>query len=391
MGLVFFSNCSTPTAQSNTEIDLSTNPFQRNANASIDSVLEFNSMILSMFQDSEGVYWFGSWCDGMAKYDPRDSFPSGAKKFRYYNTENGIPGKEIIEFNNRKVPRGNAVRDIQEDANHNIIFATLHGVTTFDGDEFMALQTEGKAEALSTSLKYVDNNWDREYNSLWYGNISSNGVYKYENNTLKQFTFPELAEYDIGFRSQYCMYSHTRDSYGNIWFGTEAGGIFKYNKEGLTCINQEAEKGIVRCIFQDASGLIWISNVLEGLYTYDHQAFKKGVEPFRCFTKEKGFYTLNEVRSQNLEKVDMLDGIQTIVQEDSGVMWFGTFGNGLWRYDPSALSDFAFTHFTEGKGIPSDTVKSILKDKNGKLWFGIGEDLTHVYQYDGENFKRIDI
>ena len=187
------------------------------------------------------------------------------------------------------------------------------------------------------------------------------------------------------------MYSHTRDSYGNIWFGTEAGGVFKYNKDGLVCINQEAEKGIVRCIFQDASGLVWISNVLEGLYTYDHKAQEKGEEPFKCFTKEKGFYTLSEVRSQNLENVDMLDGIQSIVQEDSGVMWFGTFGNGLWRYDPAAPMEIAFSHFTKGKGIPSDTVKSILKDKNGKLWFGIGEELTHVYHYNGKEFKRIDM
>ncbi len=357
----------------------------------MDSVLEFNSMYLSIFQDSKGVYWFGSWCDGMAKYDPKDTFPSGAKKFTYYNTENGIPGKEIIEFNNRKVPRGNAVRDIQEDANKNIVFATLYGVTKYDGNQFVEVQTVGEGEELSRSLSYVDKDWRREYKSIWYGNISKNGVYKYVDNTLRQFTFPEPLAYDSGFRSQYCMYSHTRDNNGNIWFGTEAGGIFKYNKDGLDCINQEAEKGIVRCIFQDAAGLVWISNVLEGVWTYDQKALAKGEGPFKSFTKQKGFYTLSEVRSQNLDKVKMLDSVQSIAQEDNGVMWFGTFGNGLWRYDPSALPELAFTHFSKGKGIPSDTVKSILKDNDGKLWFGIGADLAHVYHYDGKAFNRFDL
>ena len=347
-------------------------------------------MYLSIFQDSKDVYWFGSWCDGMCKYDPKDSFPSGAKKFTYYNTENGIPGKEIIEFNNRKVPRGNAVRDIQEDVNGNIVFATLHGVAKFDGKSFSTIDPIGEKEELSQSLEYMANDWSREYNSLWYGNISSNGVSKYENGILREFTFPEPVKYNKGFRSQYCMYSHTRDGNGNIWFGTEAGGIFKYERDGLICINQEAEKGIVRCVFEDASGLIWISNVLEGIYTYDCKALEKGEEPFRCFSKEMGFHTLSEVRSQNLDKLEMLDSVQSIAQEEDGVMWFGTFGNGLWRYDPSALSDHAFTHFTKGNGIPNDTVKSILKDKNGKLWFGIGEDLAHVYHYDGKEFKRFD-
>lgn len=347
-------------------------------------------MLLSMYQDSKGVFWFGSWCDGMCKYDPAETFPTGAKKFTYYNTTNGVPGKEIIEFNSRKVPRGNAVRDIQEDPAQNIIFTTLSGVTKFDGKRFTQIHTVGKKEELSQSLGYVNGDWTREHKSLWYGNISTNGVYKFENDTLRQFTFPEPIEYSSGFDSQYAMYSHTRDSYGNLWFGTEAGGVMRYNKEGLTCINQDAEKGIVRCIFQDATGLVWISNVLEGVYTYDYEAMRRGEEPFTCFTKKMGFHTLSEVRNKNLDKVKMFDSVQSIAQEDSGVMWFGTFGNGLWRYDARQSPDLAFEHFTKGNGIASNTVKSILKDKNGQLWFGIGEDLAHVYHYDEKEFKRID-
>jgi len=389
--ILIFACCSTvPEKGNSSETTIEENPFFRNTNTNVDSILEFNSIILSIFEDSKGVMWFGSWCDGMAKYDPKDIFPSGAKKFTYYNVNNGIPGKEIIEFNNRKVPRGNAVRDIYEDANQNIIIATLAGVAKYDGTKFTELLPIGEKQEISKSLAYVAGNWQREYESLWFGNISTNGVYKLESDTLRQFTFPEPAEESNGFKSQYAMYSHTKDREGNIWFGTEGGGIFRYGIDGINLINPAQEKGIVRCIFQDVSGLVWISNVLEGVFTYDHKAFLKGEEYFTCFTKAMGFNTLSEVRSRNLKDDKMFDTVQTIAQDDNGVLWFGTFGNGLWSYDSSQLPDLAFTHYSKDNGLPSNTVKSILKDKSGKLWFGIGENYTHLYHFDGKEFLRID-
>ena len=97
----------------------------------IDSVLRFNSIILSIFEDSKGNYWFGSWCDGLCKYDPSTSLKTGKKQFTYYTVENSIPGSEKIEFNNRSVPRGNSISSIQD--------ATLAGIVKFDGQSFRAI------------------------------------------------------------------------------------------------------------------------------------------------------------------------------------------------------------------------------------------------------------
>ena len=174
--LVIYSCSTTQEPSTNASASLYENPFEK-SREEVDSILEFNSMMLSIFQDSRGVFWFGSWCDGMASYDPADTFPSGAKKFKYYTTGNGIPGKEIIEFNKRRVPRGNAVRDIREDSKGNIVFATLAGVTMFDGDQFSLLPFDSKEQELSESLGHNEMDWEKEYQSLWYGNINSNGVY----------------------------------------------------------------------------------------------------------------------------------------------------------------------------------------------------------------------
>jgi len=363
-----------------------------------DSVLQFNSMILSIFEDSKGNYWLGSWCDGLCKYDPLASPEAGEKRFTYYTVEDGIPGVEVIQFNNRQVPRGNSVGSIQEDRNGNIVFATLGGIVRFDGQSFTTIQPEKNSLLITGSFdalgKDTDATWENEVNHLWFGNTQSNGAYRYDGEKLKQLTFPIPMGYDNGWRSQYATYSLYKDSDKNIWFGTESGGIMRYNGASFTCINQQEEKGIVRAFFQDDSGKVWMSNVLMGLYYYDHAAHLAGQESLVNFTKEKGYYTLNDIRSNGLlDRSKMLDGIQAVAQDEEGNLWFGTYDDGLWRYDPSASGNAIveeFTHFTTKNGLPHNTVKTIYKDKQGELWFGIGREQAGVYHFDGTAFKRFE-
>lgn len=53
------------------------------------------------------------------------------------------------------------------------------------------------------------------------------------------------------------------------------------------------------------------------------------------------------------------------VQDKAGNLWFGTTGEGVYRYDGKT-----FTNFTEKDGLSSNTVCSVLEDKIGNLWFG---------------------
>lgn len=363
----------------------------------VDSILQFNSIILSIFEDSKGIMWFGSWCDGMAKYDPNDRFENGKMKFTYYTVENGIPGTEIDEYNNRRVPLGNNIGGIQEDDEGNILFVTLGGVVKYDRNQFSTIPVEEKSilitEYFDETQKDPEVAWRKEFNKLWFANFLDNGAYLYDGKKIKSIIFPTKEKDKKLPWSKNAVYSLHKDRNQNIWLGTKSAGIFQYNpldrtndRVSFTCINEREEKGIVRAIFQDKSGRVWISNVLQGLRYYDAQAPVAGQNKLYNFTHEMGYYTLSEIRNDaTLDKSKLLDGVQTIVQEEEGTLWFGTFGNGLWRYDGNVL-----THFGEGKGISSNYIKSIFKDKSGKIWFAIGDDPANLYHFNGEIFERVE-
>lgn len=77
------------------------------------------------------------------------------------------------------------------------------------------------------------------------------------------------------------------------------------------------------------------------------------------------------------------DNIRCGIQDKAGNLWFGTSGEGVYRYDGKT-----FTNFTTKDGLSNDLVLSILEDSTGKIWFGTDNGLC---QYDGKNFTPIPI
>lgn len=71
------------------------------------------------------------------------------------------------------------------------------------------------------------------------------------------------------------------------------------------------------------------------------------------------------------------------LQDKGGNLWFGTTGEGVYRYDGKF-----FTQFTVKDGLSNNTVWSIAEDKNGNIWFGTDDGIC---RYDGKTFSRIPI
>lgn len=71
------------------------------------------------------------------------------------------------------------------------------------------------------------------------------------------------------------------------------------------------------------------------------------------------------------------------LQDKVGNLWFGTTGEGVYRYDGQL-----FTQFTVKNGLSSNTVWSIAEDKNGNIWFGTD---SGVCRYDGKTITGIPI
>lgn len=121
-------------------------------------------------------------------------------------------------------------------------------------------------------------------------------------------------------------------------------------------------RGYIGGIAQDNNGFIWIATS-SGLYKYDGYRFK-------LYTRN--YSNLSSLSSSHLE---------TVYADRKGVIWIGTFSDGLNRFDPATG---VFTHFKHDPDHPgslsNDNVRTILEDRTGRLWVGTWGALTDLIQ-----------
>ncbi len=81
------------------------------------------------------------------------------------------------------------------------------------------------------------------------------------------------------------------------------------------------------------------------------------------------------------------DAVLCIHEGDDDAIWFGTGGDGLYRY-----KDYRFKHYTTANGLADNYVEAVFQLENGELWIGTagglsvmdGSDFTNYYTSDPE-------
>ncbi len=156
----------------------------------------------------------------------------------------------------------------------------------------------------------------------------------------------------------FCM---LEDKSGNLWFGTDGGGVARYDGRSFTHYTEKEglSTNSVVSLGEDKGGNIWIGSFGSGVTRFDGKAFTH-------FTVKEGLSSNN---------------VFSIVKDKKGNLWFGTYGGGATKYDGEI-----FTHFTQKEGLSGNIVYSILEDKDGNIWFGTyGGGAS---KYDGQSFKH---
>ena len=71
--------------------------------------------------------------------------------------------------------------------------------------------------------------------------------------------------------------------------------------------------------------------------------------------------------------------VTTILEDSSGIIWIGTYGGGLNRWNRRTNH---FTHFRHNPSNPatltSDTILALLKDLHGHIWVCNGDVLSKL-------------
>jgi len=347
--LIYFTSCNRQTQNNNSgnEADRPDSIDQNNSLNETVNIIDKN--IRSIFQDKNGNYWFGTNGAGVYRYD--------TKTLTQFTVKDGLSDNQVL--------------NIQEDDPGNLWFGTgLFGVSKFDGTKFTTLT--GNVNITNGT----QTEWDSKNNDLWF--YAGGGVFRYSNPSLDYLPFDTSgsnAKINAPFSlCRYSVYCILKDKKGNVWFGTQAEGVCRYDGKTLTWFKEKGLSGpAVLGLFEDSKGSLWFGNNGAGLFRYDGKTLTN-------FTEEKGLDNA-DFRASGKPGLGTLARVYSINEDNNGNIWVGTVDAGVWKYDGNNL-----TNYTTKDGLTGNAVNTIFKDKNGELWFGTNGD--GICKFNGTRFTE---
>ncbi|MGB7395474.1 MAG: two-component regulator propeller domain-containing protein, partial [Pricia sp.] len=169
------------------------------------------------------------------------------------------------------------------------------------------------------------------------------------------------------------------DSKDNFWVGTWNSGIFYLERDGKTFknFNIGTTDGAIKSnrilsFAEDDQGVIWIGTFLNGLHSYHPE------------TREFKFYDTPPFTAHEIIYAD----IRKVLVDSEGSLWLGTT-RGLFKIERNGRTDFKVLPMTEamyepiGNGSGSHSVLSLFEDGDGNFW--IGTDGDGLCKYDRQN------
>ncbi|MCM5528248.1 two-component regulator propeller domain-containing protein [Parasegetibacter sp. NRK P23] len=158
-------------------------------------------------------------------------------------------------------------------------------------------------------------------------------------------------------KSSFIVVIHETRS-GEIFIGTRQG-LYRFLESGqqFEAVKQVAENAFIHSITEDKHGVLWIGTLGNGLFRYDPVNNE----------------TINYLHHAKQKKSLPGNSVTTGFQASDGTLWFGTEGGGLCRFNEK---DQSFTTITTKEGLPGNTIFRILEDERRNLWITTSNGLV---------------
>ncbi len=277
--------------------------------------------VYSLLADSKGNVWAGTWSKGLMKYD--------GNSWVTYTTVDGLPSNEITA--------------IEEYWDGSIWIGTLEGLAVYDGQKISHFKLFGDLWITEIKRSTTGDVW---IGTQYAGLIEWMGDKDYEQH---------FNEFVPGINTINSI--DQRSSDGSIWAGTNAG---------LYVIDGDDEK-----FYTSASGLV--SDTVTAVFCDGFNDVWIG-----------DYYSLHitridyEVSRLSLFNGSKLVAVQSIVQDWTGNIWFGTIGSGVTKYDGVAMRTYSVSD-----GLPGNVITDISVDPFGSIWFASSDHGITKYTPSG--------
>lgn len=302
--------------------------------------------VFSIHIDPDGVMWIGT-AGGLSRYDGKEflnfTVDDGLSDNRIHcilRDQSGVlwlgTGRGVTRFEDGKFAQWNpngqfagvAVQAIREDAQGRIWLGSSNALWRFDGGNLIQLDTRG---VWSNCL--VSGAGD----TMWVG--ASLYISQFSGTNSVPLLHPELNTVNVR-----ALWS---DSNNVLWCGTGWKGVFRFDGKHVQQIT--AADGLIgnhiTSILEDSDGTLWFGGS-GGISRYDGKTFAN-------------YHVADPDASP------VLPDVLAIHRDDQGILWLGTEGSGLWRFDEEV-----FTTFTAADGLSTTGTASCVVTSDGGVWIG---------------------
>jgi signal transduction histidine kinase/ligand-binding sensor domain-containing protein len=155
------------------------------------------------------------------------------------------------------------------------------------------------------------------------------------------------------------------DAAGNLWIGTDGGGLFTLREEKISVANAPVKD--ISYLLVDREGVLWAGTSAHGLARFQNGSWTG-------FTEDDG----------------LINDIGYLIEDDLGDLWIGSY-EGLLRVGKKSLQDFAADRSRKiscrtflTRECSAGAQPAAIRTQDGRLWFPTTEGFVSVNPADLE-------
>ena len=364
---------------------------------------------------------------------------------------NSIAIKPTVRFEHLSIEEGLSqvtINNVMQDKQGFLWMATQDGLNRYDGYNFKVFRhSPDDPNAISNSFTrlILQDSKDR----IWIGtNDSGFSLYKPQSESFINYSFPPTAPkaadaqivkamvedcqgylwigtYKGGLHrfdpqtEQFQHFMHDKDnpnslshdkiwalltdSYCNLWVATSDGvdklvitkdlspqsATFIHHKHHQTDVNSLSHQRAYS-LLEDSQGFLWVGT-RNGL---NRTRLSENLNQYANTAHRFSRFSLADVDLRDEQKLtkDRRNFIWTLFEDNSGQIWIGSRGGGLYRFESDSNQLHYYQHLNSDRfSLSNDIVLSITEDKQGQLWVGTfagGLNKLNLQSLHFKHYKR---
>ncbi|MEO5976900.1 MAG: two-component regulator propeller domain-containing protein [Chryseolinea sp.] len=379
-----------------------------------------SSVVIDVMQDSYGLIWI-STTNGIQKYD--------GNTFQTFKNDPGNP----------KSLQNNSVWGLLEDKDHNIWMGTDMGPTKYDRkkNEFINYPLAEHFNFPPGSPILIFSLFLDSQGSLWAGTRDLEFItYDPEKDVWKSPVYTISGIDSLAMHGGICM-RVAEDGKGGIWAGSGGYGLL-HRAKGERGFKQVPLKGIklndpnngslVTALFFDKENILWFTT-RRGVYKYNPETEDlRVIKEYETILNETTATFINDIfidgsgnvwiannrrgmlkfegTTDNYQEVSIsgkeksVNGgwdltLSSAMIDNSGIFWFGSFENGVLKYDPVNKPFTNFVHEDQNplslnlnKGVYGVQAS---KAKSGLIYVGTRGGGLNIFDPVNQTFQKVTV